>query len=182
MRTRITVSALLWLALGLVSTWTGAAELLGPGHHRCQDCEQGPMVESIEYQNVVSHRCKMVDDKKVTKKWVYECKEVPFCLHRVPRVGQCDCCPECQACPRYKRVLIKKEIVVCEEPITKCVPEECVETVAVKVCRPAQPCNNACPAQAPCNNAYYQGGAAAPVVAPVVPDPSIPTPPAPAAK
>ena len=69
------------------------------------------------------YACKIVTEQKPIKKTVYECREVPFCLHCLPKFGHCDCCPACQECPRYKRVLIKKEIIVGYECVTKCVPE-----------------------------------------------------------
>jgi len=105
----------------------------------CPHC-QGQIV----YQDVVSHRCKLVPDKKQIKKTVYEVKEVPFCLHKLPPLFSHlhgDCCDECLECdcPRYKKVLIKKEIV-CEEICgTKCVIEEFVERIPCRVCAPHCP-------------------------------------------
>ncbi|HTN77929.1 MAG TPA: hypothetical protein VL096_21910 [Pirellulaceae bacterium] len=74
-------------------------------------------------QDVIEHVCKMVVEKKPIKKVVYECKKVPYCVHKVPRLGACGGCAECEACPRYKTVLIKREIVVGEKCETKCVVE-----------------------------------------------------------
>src|SRR5262245_15342802 len=51
----------------------------GPVQAPCPYCEG-----KIVYQDVVSHRCKLVPDKKQIKKTVYEVKEVPFCLHKLP--------------------------------------------------------------------------------------------------
>ena len=47
----------------------------------------------------------------------------------------CDQCALCQ-CPRYKEVLVKKEIVCGEICGTKCVIEEFVEHVPCKPCAP----------------------------------------------
>lgn len=73
------------------------------------------------------YRCKIKTETKPIKKWVYECKLVPYCLHRPSKpfaTQDSGCCPACEDCPRFKRVLIKREIVVGEKCETKCVPEE----------------------------------------------------------
>ena len=111
----------------------------GPEQAPCPHC-QGQIV----YQDVVSHRCKLVPDKKQIKKTVYEVKEVPFCLHKLPHLCSHlhgDCCDECRECdcPRYKKVLLKKEIVCEEICTTKCVIEEFVERVPCRVCCPDCP-------------------------------------------
>lgn len=167
-----TLALLALQTLALVAT-SGAAELLGPRHH-CHDGNCNcPMIEEIVYQDVIRHRCKMVEEKKPIKKTVYEVKEVPYCLKKPSKCGHCGHCEECEACVRYKKVLIKKEIVCGETCSLKCVPEEYVERVAVKVCRPA------CQAAAPC----VTPAAAGPVVipAPVVVDgeSGVPAPPTP---
>ena len=113
-------------------------------------CPHGPQ-EQIVYQDVVTHRCKLVPDKKQIKKTVYEVQEVPFCLPKLPPLLSLfhkDCCDDCALCecPRYKRVLLKKE-VVCEEICgMKCVVEEVVERVPCRVC--GGPCPQ-CAAAAP---------------------------------
>jgi hypothetical protein len=98
------------------------------------------------YQDCVTHSCQLVPDKKQIKKTVYEVQEVPYCLKKLPPLWSlfchhhgCDCevCPDCQ-CPRYKKVLVKKEIVCKEICTTKCVVQEHVERV------PCQPCQAAC--------------------------------------
>ncbi len=111
----------------------------GPEQAPCSHC-QGRIV----YRDVVSHRCKLVPDKKQIKKTVYEVKEVPFCLHKLPPLcshHHGDCCDECAECdcPRYKKVLLKKEIVCEEICTTKCVVEEFVERVPCRVCFPDCP-------------------------------------------
>jgi hypothetical protein len=129
------------------------------GGRHCPHC--GQCQEEICYQNVVTHRCVLVPDVKQIKKTVYECKEVPFCLHKLPKLFShhkhdcCEDCPECE-CPRYKKVLLKKEIV-CEEICgTKCVIEEVVERVPCRVCKPCPHCSQAVP------------GCAQPAPAPIV--------------
>ena len=111
----------------------------GSGPEPCPHC-QGQIV----YQEVVSHRCKLVPEKKQIKKTVYEVKEVPFCLHTLPHLfgrHHADCCDECRECdcPRYKKVLVKKEIVCEEICTTRCVVEEFVERVPCRVCCPDCP-------------------------------------------
>ncbi|MFO0902168.1 MAG: hypothetical protein U0939_04160 [Pirellulales bacterium] len=116
------------IALVCLIAWVAAAQA-GGGDDECPHCHEG-----VCYQEVVTWRCKIVPDNKPIKKTVYECKEVPYCEHVLPRFGQCDCCPECKACPKFKKVLIKKEIVVGEKCGTKCVPEKVVERVPVPCC------------------------------------------------
>lgn len=168
MRTKLLVAFAVFASLAGLS-YSGAADLF-LGHH----CDGGkhcrcPMVEEMEWQDVVCHRCKLVEEKKPIKKTVYEVKEVPFCLTKLPKCGRCGHCDECRECecPRYKKVLIKKEITCGETCVIKCVPEEFIERKLVKVCRPA------CQCQAPCSNSAQAPGAAAgftDVPAPVVVD------------
>lgn len=123
------VSKLLLIFGCLPLAWAGDAN--GP----CQNC-RAP--DGCCYREVVTHRCVLVPDIKPVKKTVYECREVPYCEHRLPKFGHCDCCPECQACPKYKRVLVKREIVVGEICTTKCVVEEVIELVAGPCCHCGQ--------------------------------------------
>jgi hypothetical protein len=91
----------------------------------------------------VEHGCKLVPEVKQIKKTVYEVQEVPFCVKKLPPICslfhahncECEVCAECQA-PRYKKVLVKKEIICREICTTKCV----VETHRVP-CPPCPPCN-----------------------------------------
>jgi hypothetical protein len=104
--------------------------------------EQAPAA----YQDCVSHSCKLVPDKKQIKKTVYEVKEVPYCLKRLPPIlslfhvhrgcDQCGACDECQ-CPRYRKVMVKKEEVCREICTTKCVVEEHVTRVPCVPCQPS---------------------------------------------
>ena len=87
--------------------------------------------EQIAYHDVVTHHCKLVPETKQIKKTVYEVQEVPYCLKKLPPLFSfqkrgCDDCAEC-ACVRYKKVLVKKEIVCSEICTTKCVVEQCIE-------------------------------------------------------
>ncbi len=140
MRTKLLIAFAVFAILAGLS-YSGAADMLG--HH----CNGGkhchcPMVEVCEWQDVVCHRCKVVEEKKAIKKTVYEVKDVPFCLTKLPKCGHCGHCDECRECKdvRYKRVLIKKEITCGETCALKCVPEEFIERRQVKVCRPACQC------------------------------------------
>lgn len=148
MRTKLLVAFAVFVSLAALS-YGGAADLL-LGHH----CDGGahcrcPMVEECEWQDVVCHRCKMVEETKPVKKTVYEVKEVPICLLRAPKCGNCGHCDDCNACRecghvRYKKILIKKEITCGETCTVKCVPEEYIERKLVKVCRPACQCQARC--------------------------------------
>lgn len=63
--------------------------------------------------------CPKIVEKDV-KKIVYGCKLVPYCQPS----GCClKCCPTCNPCPRYRKVLLKKEIVVCKRCDPQCVIE-----------------------------------------------------------
>jgi hypothetical protein len=100
--------------------------------------------QQVAYQDCVTHSCQLVPEKKELKKTVYEVKEVPYCLKKLPPLWSlfchhpCDCevCPDCQ-CPRYKKVLVKKEIVCKEICTTKCVVQEHVERVPCVSCQPS---------------------------------------------
>lgn len=183
---RVITALVLSLSAGAV--YLSAAEMLGGHHCRCPHCQ---VVEEIVYQDVVSHVCKMVPDKKQTKKTVYECKEVPYCVHKLTCPLKhdtcCDKCKECECCARYKKVLIKREIVVCEECTTKCVPEAVVQRVPVKVCRvipcaKCAACANGCAQGMPCTQPVPPGmippGMAPPTAPPEATAPlQLPTPP-----
>jgi hypothetical protein len=78
----------------------------------------------------VVHSCRLVPEVKPIKKTVYEVQEVPYCLKKLPPLwtllrhrGCCETCEECE-CPRYRKVLVKKEVVCGEVCTTKCVVEE----------------------------------------------------------
>lgn len=124
------------VAVALLLTGTLVA---GHGHHAtCPKCQHtGP----CGYKEVVVQRCRQVPDKKTKKKVVYECKEIPYCEHALGGFLHKDCCPKCEECPRYKRVLRKKEVVEEEVCGTKCV----VEDVVIRV-----PCCGHC--QCPCSD------------------------------
>lgn len=82
------------------------------GHCQCEYCG--------------ADHCCLVPETRTTKKWVYSTKLVPYCLTkcRNPLHGGhegCDSCPKCESCVRYKRVLVKREVVTTKQ-IYKCVP------------------------------------------------------------
>ena len=108
-----------WAAVWLLA----AAARAAAGDAGCPHCE-----EQFVQKDVVRHECQLVPEKKPIKKTVYEVKEVPFCLHKLPPLlghhrQYCDACREC-GCVRYKKVLVKKEVVVGEICTTRCVPVE----------------------------------------------------------
>ncbi|WP_254512322.1 hypothetical protein [Anatilimnocola floriformis] len=162
------------LLASIAAVYVSAAEMF-PGHHcGCPHCQ---VVEEIVYQDVVTHVCKLHPDKKQKKKTVYECKEVPYCVHKLSCPLKhdtcCEQCKECECCARYKKVLIKKEIVVSEECTTKCVPEPVVQRVPVKVCR-VIPCAKCAAAGAPCTQCAPAPVPAAPATTTPI---QVPTPP-----
>lgn len=74
-----------------------------------------------------SDQCVLVPEIKTSKKWIYATKVVPYCLKTGCR-KPCTCrhddyesCPECESRVRYKRVLVKREVVTKTEGF-KCVP------------------------------------------------------------
>jgi len=104
-----------------------------------------PQPEQVGYQDCVTHSCKLVPETKQIKKPVYEVQEVPFCVKKLPPLwslfhhhgcDDCEVCPDCQ-CPRYKKVLVKKEIVCKEICTSKCVVEEHVQRVPCQICEPS---------------------------------------------
>jgi hypothetical protein len=101
--------------------------------------------QQVGNHDCITHSCQLVPDKKQIKKTVYEVQEVPFCVKKLPPLwslfchhgcDECEVCPECQ-CPRYRKVLVKKEIVCKEICTTKCVVQEHVERVPCQACQPA---------------------------------------------
>jgi hypothetical protein len=87
-------------------------------------------LERVACQDCVSHHCVLVPETKQIKKTVYEVQEVPYCLKKLPPLFSfhkhgCEECAECD-CVRYKKVLVKKEVVCCEIPTMKCVPQPCI--------------------------------------------------------
>ena len=103
-----------------------------------------PQPEKVGYQDCITHTCQLVPEVKQIRKTVYEVQEVPYCLKKLPPLWTlfhrhgCDCeqSAECQ-CVRYRKVLVKKEVVCQEICTTKCVVEERIERVPCQVCQPA---------------------------------------------
>ena len=91
--------------------------------------------EGVCYLEVVTHRCRLVEEKKPIKKTVYECREVPYCEQKLPRFLAGEGCPECRECVKYKKVLVKKEVVCGATSRWKCIVEQVVHKV---------PCCNRC--------------------------------------
>lgn len=101
--------------IGSLAADTGCGDA-GPGCH-CDQC--GSEVCDCD-------ECVVVPDTKTTKKWIYSTKLVPFCVKSCPnpfkcRQDGCESCTECESCVRYKRVLIKREVVTKTEGF-KCIP------------------------------------------------------------
>lgn len=120
-----------WILSTLIAMGMLAQAIPSRADGPCPNC-QSP--GGCCYEEIVHYSCKLVPDVKPIKKTVYECKEVPFCVHQLPKFGDCDCCPLCQACPQFKKVLIKKEVVCGATCATKCVVEKTVERVPVPCC------------------------------------------------
>jgi hypothetical protein len=122
-----------------IAGWAWLLILVAEGAARAEETPLAPCPDQIVYQDCVSHRCKLVPEVKQIKKTVYEVQEVPYCLKKLPpfwslfRKQCCDECAECD-CPRYKKVLVKKEVVCKEICTTKCVVEDFVERVPCRVC------------------------------------------------
>lgn len=86
--------------------------------------------------------CVVVPDVKTTRKWVYATKLVPYCRTKCPnplkcRHDACEVCPSCEECVRYKRVLIKREVVTTKDGY-KCIPA-CEACRAKGLVRPERP-------------------------------------------
>src|SRR5262245_15031952 len=127
------VASSMVLAATFQAQWLMAAD--APPYVMAQ---QAPPCECVQ------HSCKLVPEVKQIKKTVYEVQEVPYCLKKLPPIcslfhhhgcDDCEVCPDCKP-PRYKKVLVKKEIVCKEICTTKCVVEE------HRV--PCQPCDACC--------------------------------------
>lgn len=122
-----------FLAVGLALVGMARGESGGPVYSEPQaSC----------YYECIAHSCQLVPEVKQIRKTVYEVQEVPYCVKRLPPLGSllhhhgCDCaaCAECQ-CVRYRKVLVKKEIVCKEFCTSKCIPVEHVERVPCSPCK-----------------------------------------------
>ncbi len=119
-----------WIYLATVGFVTYLSHVAYAGHGCCPQCG---CAEGC-YDEVINYRCVTVPDVKPIKKVIYHCQEVPFCEHRLPKPGHCADCLECKACPKYKKVLFKKEIICGETCGTKCVVESFVQLVPKACC------------------------------------------------
>jgi hypothetical protein len=122
---------LLSICLSLGAASLAAAQDVQQATHRIHAtrivCPAEPgyqIVECVEYKEITRHVCKLVPEVK--KKWVYTCKNEPFCL--LGSGGLChDGCAGC-AGPFDRCLLVKKQI---ELP---CGTQKCVvETVKEKL-------------------------------------------------
>ena len=109
MRTNLLIALAAFGSLAGLS-YCGASDMLGG-----DDCDGGShchckMVEEWVWQDVVCHRCRIVEEKKPIKKTVYDYKEVPFCLTKHPSAATA--APATSAASassvRYKRVLVRE--------------------------------------------------------------------------
>ncbi len=122
MNARILFTMLFLVSISAVSWAEGPQQYLEPMPTSYHDC--------------ITHSCRLVPEVKQIKKTVYEVQEVPYCLKKCPPLWTlwhakgCDCeaCAECD-CVRYRKVLVKREIVCDEICTSKCVVEERVERV-----------------------------------------------------
>ena len=88
------------------------------------------------YQPCVTHSCQLVPEIKQIKKTVYEVQEVPYCVKKGPPLWallhhhgcECEACAQCD-CVRYKKVLVKREVVCEEVCTTKCVVQQHIQHV-----------------------------------------------------
>jgi len=100
----------LTLAFALQACVAHAADA-PPAYYEAQLPQQAP----AGYQDCITHSCKLVPDVKHIKKTVYEVKEEPFCVKKLPPLWSLFCqhqcageiCPDCQ-CPRYRKIHGKK--------------------------------------------------------------------------
>jgi hypothetical protein len=72
--------------------------------------------ERCRCESCGAEHCCLVPETKTTKKWVYATKLVPHCQAKCRNPlksshDDCGICPSCEACVRYKRVLVKREVV-----------------------------------------------------------------------
>jgi hypothetical protein len=99
-------------------------------------CEPGYTYVCVtEYKQVEKYICKLENYTKKNKKWVYTTKDSPFCIHKDHARLLHHCDPPCCLGPFERKLLVKKEIIVKEEPATRCVTEKVVTTVPCTVWR-----------------------------------------------
>lgn len=115
------------------------------GEPACGNGAPGCLCSGCGSQMCACDECVVVPDTKTTKRWTYSTRLVPFCVKSCPnpfrcRHDACQTCPACEPCVRYKRVLIKKEVVTKTEGF-KCIPlcEACreAEKKAKEIAKPS---------------------------------------------
>mgnify|MGYP003395956785 CR=1 FL=1 len=111
------------MRLGMCSLLLGMATLNWTSINGGEPCTSVPSCGPNAYHTGdCCLSCQRVLDRKSIKKTVYSCKLVPYCLAacRNPLARGQTCCETCETHPRWKRVLLKREIVVGETCGTKC--------------------------------------------------------------
>jgi hypothetical protein len=119
-RLRFMVLAAALVLLG--TTFSIRAEVGSPSGPESPLCRDG----RCRCGSCGAEHCRVVPDIKTTKKWIYCTKLVPYCRKKCPnplhcKSDCCDTCPQCESCVRYKRVLMKREVVMTKRGY-KCVP------------------------------------------------------------
>lgn len=104
--------------IGLAATVTAQGPCVSTGGlSGCQS--EGAHCQSNGHQDgcqAQCYQCQMTNEMVPVKKTVYETKCVPVCELHPGRI--CDCGPTCKF--HFKKVLIKKEVVVGYKCVTKC--------------------------------------------------------------
>ncbi|MBS0267129.1 MAG: hypothetical protein JSS02_34705, partial [Planctomycetes bacterium] len=122
--TRLMVIASLLAVAGLQLRSVAAEPPAVPAANCPDDCADDGLACQDEAYGAY---CKLAPEVKTVKRWVYSCKLVPYCRPNCPnplqRWGENEKCTVCECCPRYKRVLIKREVIEKKETL-KCVVEE----------------------------------------------------------
>jgi hypothetical protein len=116
-----------WILIAAVVVSAGTALVLrAEVNVRQVSCESCCGDEVCQCAVCGCNHCVAVPDTKTTKKYVYATKLVPYCLTKCPnpfkcRHDSCESCANCEDCVRYKRVLVKREVVTTKTGC-KCIP------------------------------------------------------------
>jgi hypothetical protein len=113
----IIASSILFFSAGLLN----AVDLIGHSAPVCDDpAARSPCACERCCRQPSCDRCILEPESVPIKKTVYEVRCVPVCEHRPSKFLHCDCCPVCQF--HYKKILVKREVVVGHKCTTICVP------------------------------------------------------------
>ncbi len=115
----------------ILATTLVACGLTTNASAQCCACPQCGCPDGCVLREVKRAYCHLEPETKPIKKTFYDTKRVPYCDHKLPPFLHHDCCPQCAKCPKYKTVLVKKEVECGKETTMKCVAEEVTVTVAV---------------------------------------------------